>query len=94
MTNENNSARFAALTSTDSKALAAQVVAYRIFKLQKDFAIACMEELAKRRQLGDPFDYETFIEEEIKKIPEIPNLDLKSINNLLNIKQLASLVKL
>ena len=47
-----------------SKVLAAQVVAYRLVPSEafKNMAIACMEELSKRRSLGEEFDYEKYIE--------------------------------
>jgi len=32
-------------------------------------AIACMQELANRREAGDMFDYESFIDNELKKLP-------------------------
>jgi hypothetical protein len=51
------------------EALAANVVVYKSLGIYKDFAIKCMEELAKRKALGNTFDYEKFIEDELKKIP-------------------------
>jgi hypothetical protein len=33
-------------------------------------AIMCMQELAARRENGDVFDYESFIESQLKKLPE------------------------
>jgi hypothetical protein len=57
------------IPSMSMDALAANVVVYKALGLYKDFAIKCMEELARRKNQGDTFDYEKFIEEELKKIP-------------------------
>jgi hypothetical protein len=81
------------LASSQSKALAAHVVLYKSLGLFKLTAIACMAELSRRRHLGDDFQYEIFIEEELGKIPKVHQLDINSIKNILDIKQLSSLIK-
>ncbi len=62
------------LKLASSKELAARVVAFRLLKVSKDLAIACMEELALRSQNGDPFDYKEYIKTELSNSPK-PYLD-------------------
>lgn len=59
-----------------SKSLAAHVVVYKTLGMDKEIALLCMQELVYRRNLGDDFKYEEFIEEEIKKIPQMKGLNL------------------
>lgn len=68
------------IPQVDSKLLAAHIVVYRTLGIEKEFALACMEELARRRTLGEEFDYEIFIETEVAKIPKID--ELENITNL------------
>ena len=49
-----------AIGSAQSNVLAAYVVLYRSLGMFKNVAIACMEELARRRSVGENFDYETW----------------------------------
>jgi hypothetical protein len=63
----------------NSKALAAHVVAYKTIGLYKSFAIKCLQELVVRKSKGDDFDYESFINEEIAKIPKPGSVDHNSI---------------
>lgn len=67
------------LVKTSSESLAAQIVVYRSLGLNKKLAIACMQELSARRKAGDTFEYEKFIEEELKKIPKSNSMDLTKI---------------
>lgn len=60
--------QIANVTLSPSDALAAYVVAYRALGVNKELAVACMEELVKRRQNGDNFDFESYIETETAKI--------------------------
>jgi Holliday junction resolvasome RuvABC DNA-binding subunit len=53
-----------------SEALASMVVAYRSLGLFKDQAKEAMSELAKRKDEGDDFDYETFISQKLKEVPK------------------------
>jgi hypothetical protein len=64
-----------------STKLAEMVVAYRYLGVYRDLAIVAMEELAKRRGNGDPFEYEGYIKEKLEampklefKVPETPDL--------------------
>jgi len=54
----------------DSKALAATIVVYRTLGYCKEEAILSMQELVHRKNNGDDFDYEHYIKEKIKEIPE------------------------
>ena len=63
------------ISSVNSEFLAASVVIYKTLKINKIFALKCMQELAIRREAGDMFKYEDFIDEEVKKIPVPQNLD-------------------
>lgn len=81
--------------SSSNENLAAQVVCYRILGLNKDFALMCMAELARRRELGDNFDYESFIEEEVKKMPKEEMYDISKLSNNIkfNIHSLTEIIK-
>lgn len=80
------------IPSKTSEDLAAHVVAYRSLGIDKKFALVCMAELARRRELGEDFNFEDFIDQETKKMPKMHDLDLvkqaASINN--NIKVFGS----
>ena len=74
-----------------SEALAAHVVLYRALNIDRELALLCMEELSKRRKFGYDFDYESFIEDELEKIPKMRNINLpeigkKIMNNSFKIK--------
>ena len=58
-----------------SEALAAMIVAYRSLGLFKDEAKQAMADLAKRRDEGDNFDFESFID---AKLNEVPKSDINS----------------
>jgi hypothetical protein len=48
-----------------------------------EFAVECMDELAKRRQNGDSFNYEDYIDLKLKELPQI-NLTIPNLQHLLN----------
>ena len=82
------------ISSANSEFLAAGVVIYKTLGINREFAIACMKELANRRKNGEDFNYEEFIEEEINKIPKISNSDyLKVSKSLLEKKIKNPLIK-
>lgn len=54
-----------------SKKLCSMVVCDRYLGINDKIAVACMEELAKRRESGDIFDFESFIEQEFDKLPKL-----------------------
>ena len=51
--------------------LADIIIANRYLGLYKDLAVTAMEELSKRRMSGDNFQYEQYIEDELKKLPKL-----------------------
>jgi hypothetical protein len=55
--------------SVTSKILASYVVVFRLLDINKELAIFSMEELDRRRIAGDDFDYESYIDEELKNSP-------------------------
>ena|SRR4030067_2948974 len=75
--------QMASIITSPSKTLAAHVVVYRAINMNKDIAVACMKELMKRRNDGDDYDFEAYIEEELAKIPKPQNVDyVKIIKNM------------
>ncbi len=72
-----------------SKILAGYVIAYRLFKLNKDLSVKCMVELMVRKENGDDFDFEKYIEENVlecqTKYKSNGSVDLTSINNMIKL---------
>lgn len=66
-----------------SQKLSEMIVCDRYLGFSKDVAILCMEELSKRRQLGDQFDFESFIENSLKDLPKLDILT-PSFKDILN----------
>lgn len=64
------------IKTSDSEALAAQVVIYRVLNLRKEIATLCMEELVLRRKNGEEFDYEDWIDKKVAEMPKPQGLDL------------------
>ena len=76
------------IKKTPSKNLAAVVVVYRAFKINKELSIKCMEELLRREREKDEFDYESFINDELIKINSISNTKSNSfLENIKNVIQ-------
>lgn len=71
------------MVNYDSKKLCQMVVAYRYLKMNKDLSISAMEELSKRRQAGDNFDFEKFIQESLDELPVI-DFSMPDLRTLLN----------
>lgn len=69
------------IKKSSSKALAARIVVYRSLGIDKEDSLLCMKELAARRAEGEDFDYESFIEEELKKMPKSEKK--MNLNNIL-----------
>lgn len=69
------SQRILALGQASSADIAAKVVVHRALGCDRDLALICMTELCRRRSLGEDFDFETFIDDEVKKIPKLQNLN-------------------
>jgi hypothetical protein len=53
-----------------SKLLAVNVIAFRLFGWNEEGALLSMKILGERRAAGENFDFESFIEEELKKANE------------------------
>lgn len=87
------SQKLEAMKQADSATLAAHVVLYKGLGLFKKSAIACMSELQRRRSLGEEFDFESFIETEVNKLPKAPPMDFNLVRGLMNIKQFSSFMK-
>ena len=64
-----------------SKNLAGYIITYRLLGIYKDRSILCMEELMRRKNAGDDFNFEEYIELELKSCPQ-PS-DLTKISSLL-----------
>ncbi len=62
-----------------SEKLADLIIAYRYIGLYKDLSISAMEELSKRRSAGDPFEFESYIDKEMKELPAL-NFNLKELD--------------
>lgn len=72
------------ISHLDSKSLASYIIAYKALGLNKEIAIECMNELSKRRNLGDEFEFENFIEQELEKLPKItPPQNISNIFSLI-----------
>ncbi len=73
------------ISKANSEFLAVGVITYKTLGINKEFALACMQELATRRKNGEDFNYEDYIDEEIKKFPTRNDTDfIKVSKSLLN----------
>lgn len=63
------------ISTYSSEKLCEIIVCDRYFKSYKDLSIKCMKELAKRRDDGDEFDFECYIE---KSLSEMPKFDFST----------------
>jgi hypothetical protein len=70
------------LPTYSSEKLCEMIVCDRYFGCYKDVAIMCMEELANRRIAGDPFSFETYIENSLKDMPVI-DLSIPDLGDVL-----------
>jgi len=78
----------AKVLASPSDALCEIIVCDRYFGGYEKLAIACMEELGKRRINGENFDFETYIDNSLKDLPVI---DFKLPNISDAIKQMISM---
>ena len=53
-----------------SQLLATRVVLYRALGYEKEQAIDAMKELALRKQAGDEFDFEQYINDKLQEFPK------------------------
>lgn len=72
--------------------LCEMIVCDRYFGFGQKIDIICMEELAKRRAAGDTFDFESYIDQEYKKLPVL-NLKTPDLREVLTAAA-ASMAKL
>lgn len=63
------------IKKASSKILAGYVVTYKLLNNFKDLSIKCMEELMNRRSLGDPFNFEQYIDDQLKDVPKATDLN-------------------
>jgi hypothetical protein len=66
----------------NSKKLCQIILSYRYLKLNKELSIQCMEELGRRRANGDQFDFESYLKEISKELPEL-NFSIPNIKDIL-----------
>lgn len=66
-----------------SEQLAIKVVIYRMLKINKNDAIQCMQEIEKRRAVGDSFDYDGFIKAELAKSPKPDTKNLETVKKII-----------
>lgn len=66
-----------------SQKLCDMIICERYFNMNKEIAIFCMEELSKRRQDGDQFNFEQYIETSFQELPKL-NFDMPDLRTILN----------
>lgn len=71
------------LPTFPSVKLADIVIANRYLGLYKELSINAMEELGKRRLSGDTFEFETYIDDEFKKLPKL-DFSLPDLSSLIS----------
>lgn len=82
-----NASELLRFLSGPSKALAVQIVIYRLLGIRQELAVICMEELHRRKvYLEDDFDYEFYIKTELENSPatKMDSKEKKAFLNLLN----------
>lgn len=62
------------IKKASSKILAGFVVVYRTLHIFKERSILCMQELMARREAGDDFNFEEYIENEVNSMPKPTDL--------------------
>jgi hypothetical protein len=67
----------------NSKKLCQIIVCNRYLNTSKDLAIACMEQLSKRRAEGDDFDFESYIETSLSELPVL-NFKISDIRDAMS----------
>jgi hypothetical protein len=69
--------------SFSNEKLCEMIVCDRYFGFGQKISPICMEELAKRRIAGDTFDFETYIDQAYKSLPEL-NFAIPDLRTVLN----------
>lgn len=67
-----------------SQKLSEMIVCHRYLGFSEEISIACMEELGRRRQAGDNYDFESYIETSLKGLPVLNIGTGFDIRDLLN----------
>lgn len=67
----------------NSEKLCEMIVCNNYFNMYSDITISCMKELAIRRQNGENFDFESYINKCKSELPEL-NIDLKNVSSLIS----------
>lgn len=64
-----------------SEKLCQIIVCDRYLNYNKELAIAAMQELSNRRDSGDSFDFESYIEKSLSELPAINNMsfDIRTV---------------
>jgi len=65
----------------DSNKLCQIIVCDRYLNFNRELAVLAMEELSRRRQAGDAFNFESVIEKSLAELPQITTtpLDIRSL---------------
>lgn len=63
--------------------VAEMVVCSRYLSFDNEITVSCMTELAKRREAGDTFPFESFIESSLKVLPPL-NFGLPDLRTMLS----------
>ena len=73
------------IPSYDSQKLCDMIVVERYIGFHPEVSVLCMEELARRRDAGDEFDFETYIDNTYATLPKLDFSvpDLRSVLNTL-----------
>jgi hypothetical protein len=69
--------------SYSNEKLCEMIVCDRYFSMGKEISIICMEELGKRRETGDTFNFEEYIDKSFKELPEL-NFEMPDLRSILN----------
>jgi len=67
------------LQTYSSEKIADMIISFRYLKSSFDIQILCMQELARRRTLGEEFNFEDYIDEKLSSLPKI-QLNLPKTN--------------
>ena len=71
------------ITTYSSTMLCRMILVQKSFNLNKDLTILCMGELARRRESGDLFNFEQFLDENKNLIPKLSfAMDLNAVQSI------------
>jgi hypothetical protein len=69
--------------SYSSEKLCEMIVCDRYFNFNREIAIICMKELASRREKGDDFQFEDYIEKSYNTLPKLDFGGLPDLSSML-----------